>query len=86
MMVRQQDSRVVGSPSRTTRSTSGEDDLNWEAIGALGEIISAAAVVVTLVYLAGQVRQATRATQAASFQAASALEQERSGSPGRWNR
>lgn len=50
--------------------------MNWEAVGAVGEIVGAAAVVVTLVYLAGQVRQATRATQAASFQAASALEQE----------
>jgi len=56
--------------------TSGEDDVNWEAIGALGEIVGAGAVVVTLIYLAGQVRQATRATRAASFQAASALEQE----------
>jgi hypothetical protein len=50
--------------------------VDWNAIGALAEIVGAIAVVVTLVYLAGQVRQATRATQAASFQTASALEQE----------
>jgi len=50
--------------------------VDWNAIGALAEIISALAVVATLIYLAGQVRQATRATQAASFQTASALEQE----------
>ena len=50
--------------------------VDWNAIGAVAEIVGAIVVVVTLIYLAGQVRQATRATQAASFQAASALEQE----------
>jgi len=50
--------------------------MDWNAIGAVAEIVGAIAVVVTLIYLAGQVRQATRATQAANFQAASALEQE----------
>lgn len=50
--------------------------MNWEAIGAVGEIVGAAAVVVTLIYLAGQVRHATKATQAAGVQAASALDQE----------
>jgi len=50
--------------------------VDWNAIGAIGEIVGAIAVVVTLIYLAGEVRQATRATQAANFQAASALEQE----------
>jgi len=34
--------------------------VNWEAIGAVGEIIGAAAVVVTLVYVAVQVRLNTR--------------------------
>jgi len=42
----------------------------------VAEIVGAFAVVVTLIYLASLIRQATRATQAASFQAASALEQE----------
>ena len=50
--------------------------MNWEAIGAVGEIVGATAVVLTLIYLAVQVRLGTRATQAASFQAASALDQD----------
>ena len=50
--------------------------MNWEAIGAVGEIVGATAVVLTLIYLAVQVRRGTRATQAASFQAASALDQD----------
>jgi hypothetical protein len=33
--------------------------VNWEAIGALGELIGAAAVVLTLFYLARQVREAS---------------------------
>ena len=35
--------------------------MNWEAIGAVGEIVSALAVVITLVYLAVQVGHARRA-------------------------
>jgi hypothetical protein len=35
--------------------------MNWEAIGAVGETIGAIAVVVTLVYLAAQVRSGNRA-------------------------
>ena len=35
--------------------------MNWEAIGAVGEILGATAVVVTLAYLAGQVRIARSA-------------------------
>jgi hypothetical protein len=50
--------------------------VNWNAIAAVGEIVGAIAVVVTLIYVASQVRQATCATQAATFQAASTLEQE----------
>ena len=33
--------------------------MNWEAIGAIGEVLGAAGVVVTLVYLAYQIRQNT---------------------------
>jgi len=33
--------------------------LNWDAVGAIGEIIGAAGVVATLVYLAYQIRQNT---------------------------
>lgn len=32
--------------------------LNWDAIGAVGEILGAVAVLLTLVYLANQIRQA----------------------------
>ena len=35
-------------------------NMNWEAIGAVGEIVGAAAVVVTLIYVALQMRQNTR--------------------------
>jgi len=41
--------------------------MNWEALGAIGEIVGAAAVVLTLGYLAVQMRQNTRAVRAASF-------------------
>lgn len=36
--------------------------MNWEAIGAIGEILGAAAVVSTLVILIFQIRQSTKAT------------------------
>ncbi len=38
--------------------------MNWEAAGALGEIVGAFAVVISLVYLAIQVRQNTTAIAA----------------------
>ena len=34
--------------------------MNWEALGAIGEIVGAVAVVVTLGYLAVQIRKNTR--------------------------
>jgi hypothetical protein len=34
--------------------------MNWEALGAVGEIVGAAAVVATLAYLAAQIRQSSR--------------------------
>jgi len=40
--------------------------VNWEAAGAIGEIIGAAAVVISLVYLASQIRTQNRETRAAS--------------------
>jgi len=48
--------------------------MNWEAISAVGEFVGAMAVVVTLVYLAVQVRRGTAATQAATVQSADALD------------
>ena len=41
--------------------------MSWEALGAIGEIVGAIAVVVTLVYLTTQIRQNTKTVQAASF-------------------
>ena len=37
--------------------------MNWEMIGALGELMGATAVVLTLFYLAHQVREASREAQ-----------------------
>ena len=34
--------------------------MNWEAIGAIGEIVGAVAVVLSLIYLAAQIRQNTQ--------------------------
>ena len=34
--------------------------MNWEAIGAIGEVLGAIGVIVTLAYLAVQIRQNTR--------------------------
>lgn len=38
--------------------------MNWQAIGAVGEILGAVAVLVTLVYLAFQIRQNTLTSRA----------------------
>ena len=43
--------------------------MNWDAMGALGEVIGAIAVVVTLVYLAAQIRQNNRLLSSGSRQA-----------------
>lgn len=43
--------------------------MNWPAVGAIGEIIGAFAVVATLLYLSKQIRQNTRAMHSSSFQA-----------------
>ena len=42
--------------------------LNWDAIGAVGEILGAVGVIVTLGYLAHQIRQNTNATRSQSVQ------------------
>lgn len=44
--------------------------MGWDAIGAIGEIVGAIAVVATLGYLAAQVTQSKRTTQAQMVQAA----------------
>ena len=38
--------------------------MNWDAIGAIGEIVGAIAVVATLFYLARQIQQSTRMSRA----------------------
>ena len=42
--------------------------MNWEAIGAIGEILGAAGVIATLAYLAVQIRQNTKMARAATRQ------------------
>ncbi len=41
--------------------------MNWEAIGAVGEILGAIAVLVTLLYLAAQIRQNSEFVKAATY-------------------
>jgi len=43
--------------------------MNWEALGAIGEIVGAVGVVVSLLYLASQVRSNSRQLRHASAQA-----------------
>jgi hypothetical protein len=47
--------------------------LNWEAIGAVGELLGAASVVATLFYLARQVGHATSVARGAARQAISQM-------------
>jgi hypothetical protein len=46
--------------------------MNWDALGAIGEIVGAAAVVLTLAYLSVQIRQNTRSVKSNAFSAWSA--------------
>ena len=43
--------------------------MDWEAIGAIGEVGGAVAVIATLIYLAGQLRQNTKALRSSTYQA-----------------
>jgi len=40
--------------------------MNWDAIGAVGEIVGAAAVIATLMYLARQIKDSARAARSAA--------------------
>lgn len=42
--------------------------MNWDAIGAIGEVLGAVAVLVTLLYLARQIGQLTKQSHLAAFQ------------------
>jgi hypothetical protein len=50
---------VQGCATPLSANPLGGDSVNWEAIGAVGEILGAIAVLITLVYLATQIRQNT---------------------------
>ncbi len=41
--------------------------MNWDAIGAVGDFVGGAAVIVTLAYLALQVRASTKESEASAF-------------------
>jgi hypothetical protein len=41
--------------------------VNWDAIGAVAEVIGALAVLITLIYLALQIRQNTRAINSSAL-------------------
>jgi hypothetical protein len=43
--------------------------MNWEAIGAIGEVTGAAGVIITLVYLAIPIRQNTSSIRSGTYQA-----------------
>lgn len=42
--------------------------MNWEAVSAIGQVVGAVAVVISLVYLAAQIRDNTRSTRSATRQ------------------
>ncbi|MGR8950046.1 MAG: hypothetical protein ACU84Q_18540, partial [Gammaproteobacteria bacterium] len=41
--------------------------MNWDALGAIGELVGAAAVVLTLGYLAVQIRQSSKSSRQQSY-------------------
>jgi hypothetical protein len=43
--------------------------MNWEAIGASAELLAAVGVIISLLYLAAQIRQNTASVRASTFQA-----------------
>ena len=49
--------------------------MSWDAVGAIGEVIGAIAVVLTLVYLAVQLRQNTKALKSNTWQSIQDAEQ-----------
>ena len=47
--------------------------MNWDAVGAISQIVGAALVGITLIYLAVQLRQNTAALKSSTFLAISTL-------------
>ena len=68
--IRLQRSDILNRPRLVGRH---EVELNWEAVGAIGEILGAATVVATLFYLARQVGHATAVARGAARQAISQM-------------
>jgi hypothetical protein len=50
--------------------------MNWEAIGAIGEVVGAVGVIATLVYLGAQIRQNSNVVRSATRQAVSNAQME----------
>ena len=50
--------------------------MNWEAIGAIGEIVGAIGVIATLGYLAAQIRQSSNVVRSSTRQAISSTQME----------
>ena len=48
--------------------------MNWEAIGAIGEVVGAIGVIITLGYLAAQVRQNSKVVRSSTRQAISSMQ------------
>ena len=42
--------------------------MNWDAIGAVAELLAALGVIISLLYLAAQIRQNTQSVRASTFQ------------------
>jgi len=67
--------RRVGNVSRPlftpvlyddSKKQTGDVAMNWDAIGAMGEVVGAVAVVITLLYVARQIHQANAQTRASA--------------------
>ena len=60
--------RIIPGHAFNKSTNFGYQLMNWEAIGAVGELVGAFAVVVTLLYLAAQIRQNNASQRVAAKQ------------------
>ena len=60
--------KLVFKGRLTRRYAAQENNVNWDALGAIAETLGAIAVIATLIYLAVQIRQNSRVTKDASAQ------------------
>ncbi len=51
-------------------------NLNWDAVGAIAELVGAVAVVASLIYLSAQIRQNTRAVRSSQFDSIARMQME----------